>query len=107
MRIATQLQLIAAHSAVPLEPALSGFTSQVRRVIIRVMRMSVAPDICVVVAKKDNAIEYWAVATVREKAVAAVEKELPPGWIVKLTRRHLTTPRATRLKMRPNSVRKL
>jgi len=29
-------------------------------------------------AKKDNAIEYWAAATAREKAVAAVEKELPP-----------------------------
>ena len=68
-------------------------------------RITVAPDICVVVAKKDNTIEYWAVATVREKAVAAVEKELPPGWTVTLTRRRLTSPRATRLKMRPIACR--
>ena len=71
------------------------------------MRIALAPDIYVVVAKKDNAIEYWAAATVREKAVAAVEKELPPGWSATLTRRRLTTHRATKLKMRPNSVRKL
>jgi hypothetical protein len=71
------------------------------------MRMSVAPDIYVVIAKKDNAIEYWAAATVRDEAVAAVEKELLPGWAATLTRRHLTAYRATRLKMRPNSVRKL
>jgi hypothetical protein len=71
------------------------------------MRTTVAPDICIVVAKKDNTIEYWAAATVRDKAVAAVEKELPPGWTVRLTRRHLTTQRATRLNMRRNSVRKL
>jgi hypothetical protein len=32
-----------------------------------------------------GAIEYWAAATVREKAVAAVEKELPPGWTARLT----------------------
>jgi hypothetical protein len=38
------------------------------------MRITVAPDICVVIAKKDNTIEYWAAATVRENAVAAVEK---------------------------------
>jgi hypothetical protein len=43
-------------------------------------------------AKKDNAREYWAAATVREKAVAAVEKELPPGWTATLTRRRLTIP---------------
>ena len=71
------------------------------------MRITVAPDICVVVAKKDNTIEYWAAATVRDKAVATVEKELRPGWTVTLTRRHLTTKRATKLKMRPNRVRKL
>jgi hypothetical protein len=71
------------------------------------MRCIVIPDIHVVVAKKDNAIEYWAAATVRDEAVAAVEKELLPGWNAMLTRRHLTAHRATRLKMRPNSVRKL
>jgi hypothetical protein len=38
------------------------------------------------VAKKDNTIEYWAAATIREKAVAAVKKELLHGWTVTLTR---------------------
>jgi hypothetical protein len=71
------------------------------------MRITVAPDIYVVVAKNENTIEYWAAATVRENAVAAVEKELLPGWTAMLTRRRLTTHRATRLNMRPNSVRKL
>ena len=50
------------------------------------MRITIAPDIYVVVAKKDNTIEYWAAATVREEAVAAVEKELLPGWTATLTR---------------------
>jgi hypothetical protein len=63
------------------------------------MRSIVASDIHVVIAKKDNAIEYWAAATVRDKAVAAVEKELLPGWTATLTRRHLTSQRATRLQM--------
>jgi hypothetical protein len=42
------------------------------------MRSIVTSDIHVVIAKKDAAIEYWAAATVRDKAVAAVEKELLP-----------------------------
>ena len=71
------------------------------------MRITVPPDIHVVLAKKDKAIEYWAATTVRDKAVAAVEKELLPGWTATLTRRHLTMQRAARLKIRPNSVRKL
>jgi hypothetical protein len=91
----------------PPEPPLSAFASRARPFVTRVIRIALASDIHVVMAKKDNAIEYWAAATAREKAVAAVEKELPPGWTATLTRRHLTAPRATRLKMRPNSVRKL
>ena len=51
------------------------------------MRITVAPDICIVMAEKDDAIEYWAAATVREKAVAAVEKQLLPGMDRNLTRR--------------------
>jgi hypothetical protein len=35
--------------------------------VICVMRITVAPDMYVVVAKKDNTVEYWAAATVREK----------------------------------------
>jgi hypothetical protein len=70
------------------------------RFLFGVMPSTVASDIFVVVAIKDKAIEHWAAATTREKAVAAVEKKLLPGWTATLTRRHLTTHRATRLKMR-------
>jgi hypothetical protein len=63
--------------------------------------------IYVVQAKRDDQIEYWASATIKEKAVAAVEKELGPGWTVTLTDRRLTGQRLSKLKMRPNSVQKL
>ena len=43
----------------------------------------------------------------RRKAVAAVEKELGPGWIVTLTDRRLSNQRLSILKMLPNTVRKL
>jgi hypothetical protein len=36
-------------------------------------------------AKKDGVTEHWAAATLWENAVAAVEKELGPEWIVTLT----------------------
>jgi hypothetical protein len=52
--------------------------------------MGKVSGIYVGLAKKDATIEYWAAATIREKAVAAVEKELGPGWIVTLTDRRLT-----------------
>jgi hypothetical protein len=35
--------------------------------------------IYVVQAKKDDRIKYWAAATIREKAVAAVEKRVRSG----------------------------
>ena len=63
--------------------------------------------IYVVQAKRDDQIEYWAAATIKEKAVAAVEKELGPGWTVTLTDRRLTGQRLSKLRMRPNSVQKL
>jgi hypothetical protein len=61
----------------------------------------------VVQAKKGDKIEYWAAATIHEKAVAAVEKELGPGWTVVLTDRRLTSQRLSKLRMRPNTVQKL
>jgi hypothetical protein len=51
--------------------------------------------------KKDDKIEYWAAATIQEKAAAAVEKELGPGWTVTLTDRRLTGQRLSKLRMRP------
>ena len=57
--------------------------------------------------KRDDVVEYWAAATLRENTVAAVKKELGPGGIVTLTNRRLTGQRLSLLKMLPNTVRKL
>jgi hypothetical protein len=71
------------------------------------MRSVPVGGIYVVQAKMNDQIDYWAAATIKEKAVATVEKELGPGWIVTLTDRRLTGQRASKLRMRPNSVQKL
>jgi hypothetical protein len=63
--------------------------------------------IYVVQTKKGDQTEYWAAATIQEKAVAAVEKQLGPGWTVTLTDRRVTGQRLSKLMMRPNTVRKL
>jgi hypothetical protein len=63
--------------------------------------------IYVVQAIKGDQIEHWAAATIREKAVAAVENELGSGWIVMLSDRRLTGQRLSKLRMTPNSVQKL
>ena len=61
----------------------------------------------VVQATKHGKTEYWAVATIRDKAVAAVEKELDDGWTVTLTDRRLTGQRLSKLRLRPSGVQKL
>jgi hypothetical protein len=71
------------------------------------MRSSVVGSVYVVQAIKDDKTEFWAAATVREKAVAAVERELGDGWTVTLTDRRLTRQRLSMLKMLPNAVRRL
>ena len=63
--------------------------------------------IYVVETKKDGITEHWAAATLRENAVAAVKKELGPGWIAILTDHRLASQQLSTLKMRPNTVRKL
>jgi hypothetical protein len=70
------------------------------------MRRHLVGGIYIVEAKKDGVTDHWAAATIRENAVAAVEKELGPGWIVTLTDR-VTSRRLSMLKMGPNTVRKL
>jgi hypothetical protein len=69
------------------------------------MRRRLTGGIYIVQAMKDGVTEYWAAATLN--AVAAVEKELGPGWIVTLTDCRLTNQRLSILKMFPNAVRKL
>jgi hypothetical protein len=71
------------------------------------MRSVLVGGIYVVQAKKDDETEYWAAATIKEKAIAAVEQELGPGWTVTLTERRLTGQRLSKLRMRPNSVQRL
>jgi hypothetical protein len=71
------------------------------------MRRRLVSGLCVVQAKKDDIVEYWAAATLPENAVGAVERELGPGWIVILTKRRLTGQRLSLLKMLPNTVGKL
>jgi hypothetical protein len=71
------------------------------------MRRRLVGGIYVVQAMKDDVVEYWAAATLEQNAVAAVEKELGPGWIITLTDRRLTNQRLSILKMLPNTVRKL
>ena len=63
--------------------------------------------VSIVVAAKRGKVEYWAAATAREAAVAAVEQFLAPGWKATLTGRHLTPEQVAELKLRPNGVRKL
>ena len=71
------------------------------------MGNALAGGIYVLRARKDDKIEYWAAATIQEKAVAAVEKELGPGWTVTLTDRRLTGQRLSKLRMQPNTAQKL
>ena len=51
---------------------------------------ALAGGIYVIAATKDGKREYWAAATIREEAVASVQRELPPGWIATITDRRLT-----------------
>jgi hypothetical protein len=71
------------------------------------MRGSALGGVYIVQATKDGKIEFWAAATIKENAVAAVKKELGDGWIVTLTDRRLTRQRLSLLKILPNAVRKL
>ncbi len=71
------------------------------------MRRHLVGGIYVVEAKKEAVTEFWAAATLQADAVAAVEKELGPGWSLILTDRRLTAHRLSVLKIRPNTVRKL
>jgi hypothetical protein len=63
--------------------------------------------IYVVQATKGERVEHWAAATIRQEAVAAVEKELGAGWTLVLTDRRLTGQQLSQLRLRPNSVQRL
>jgi hypothetical protein len=75
--------------------------------IIGLMGIKYASGVYIVAATKVYRTDYWAVATRREKAVAAVQQLLEPVWTVTLTERRITPKQLERLKLRPNGVRKL
>jgi hypothetical protein len=69
------------------------------------MRKRLFGGIYVVAAMKDGEVQYWAAATLQENAVAAVEKQVGPEWLVTLTeQQRLTNKRLSVLKMLPNTV---
>jgi hypothetical protein len=71
------------------------------------MRKAFARGVHVVEATKDGVTEYWAAATHREDAIAAVRSQVVQDWSLVLTERRLTREQFAELKMRRNSVRKL
>jgi len=66
-----------------------------------------AANVFIIAAAKDGQTEYWAAATPREDAVAAVQERLPPGWKATLTVRRLPIEEVEALKLHPNGVRQL
>ena len=72
------------------------------------MSSTLACDVYVVAVTKHGKTEYWAAAaTEPERAVEIVKMHLGPGWIVFMTERRLHAQRLTRLKMMPNTVRRI
>jgi hypothetical protein len=63
--------------------------------------------IYVLQARKGGRIEYWAAATIQDKAVEAVRKRLDSSWAVTLTNKRLSSRRLSALKMGPNRVQRL
>jgi len=71
------------------------------------MRKGSARAVYIVTATKDGRTEFWAAATPRHHAAAAVKRALPGGWRVMFLGWRLCPTRATALKMSSNGVRKL
>jgi len=71
------------------------------------MRNGFARAVYVVTATKNGRTEFWAVATPRHRAAAAVQRVLPPGWRIMFLGWQLSPTKVAALKMSANSVRKL
>jgi hypothetical protein len=71
------------------------------------MGNTLASGVYIIAATKNYQTEYWAAATRREEAVAAVQQLLAPGWTSTLTERRITPDQVMALKLRPGGVRKL
>lgn len=71
------------------------------------MRNGFARIIYVVAATKNGRTEFWAAATARYLAEAAVQRALPPGWRILFLAWRLSPTKAAALKMSSGSVCKL
>jgi len=71
------------------------------------MRKGFTRAVYIVIATKDGQTEFWAAATPRHRAAAAVQQLLPPGWRITFLGWRLSPTKAAALKMSPDSARKL
>jgi len=71
------------------------------------MRNGFARAVYIVTATKNGRTEFWAAATPRHHAAAAVQRVLQPGWRIMFLGWRLSPTVAAALKMSSNSVRKL
>jgi hypothetical protein len=71
------------------------------------MRNGAARAVYIVVATKNGQTEFWAAATPRHRAAAAVQELLPAGWRVMFLGWRLSPAKAAALKMSSGSVHKL
>jgi hypothetical protein len=71
------------------------------------MAKTLIGGIQIVKATKGRESQFWAAATPRDKAAAAVQKRLSPGWTAELTNQRLSLHQAATLKLRPNRVQRL
>jgi len=71
------------------------------------MRNGSARAVYVVIATKDGQTEFWAAATPRYRAAAAVQQLLSPGWRVSFLGWRLSPAKAAALKMSAGNVQKL
>jgi hypothetical protein len=71
------------------------------------MRNGFACSVYIVSATKNGQTEFWAAATPRQDAAAAVQRVLPAGWRAVFLGWRLNSTKSRALKMSSNSVRKL
>jgi hypothetical protein len=71
------------------------------------MRNGFARAAYVVIATRNGQTEFWAAATPRHRAAAAVQRLLAPGWRVTFLGWRLSPTKTSALKMSSDSVRKL
>ena len=87
-------------------PPVISFRSSNKLAISSGLQTSIpfAGPIYLVAAVKQSETEFWAAATSRSRATAAVQELLPTGWMAVPTRWRLSREKAAQLKLRAKSV---